>query len=158
MEIFSSFGHQNPDLDPEPDPHWPLMLDRIPIRIRIETNVRIRNTAWNCQDSPGICRWSRLDCSGSLAPCCWRLLSRSHPSRISKISVGVFTGEFRCCGSATFWYGSGSVPLTDLSGSRSGSGSCFFRQWQQKRSHKIVEIKVFLTFLLADGRIRIRTK
>ncbi len=26
------------------------------------------------------------------------------------------------------------------------SGTCFFRPWQQKRSHKIVEIKVFLTF------------
>ena len=31
----------------------------------------------------------------------------------------------QCCGSVTFWYRSGSVPLTYVS----GSGSCYFRHW-----------------------------
>jgi hypothetical protein len=31
-----------------------------------------------------------------------------------------------------------------------------FHKKKLKRSHKIVEIKVFITFLLVDGRIRIR--
>jgi hypothetical protein len=68
----------------------------------------------------------------------------------------------------------GSVKFWDGSGRGSGSGFCSFRQWpsrcQQKivffflvkdkkslRSHKIVEIKVFLNFLLVDGRIWNRT-
>jgi hypothetical protein len=75
--------------------------------------------------------------------------------------------------------GAGSAPITY----RSRSGACFFRHWltrcqkkffskvffayyftsvfkdkKSKRSHDIAEIKVFLNFLLVDGRIRIRTK
>ncbi len=88
--------------------------------------------------------------------------------------------SFPCYGSESFWYGSGSEPVSLTY----GSGSCFFRQWltkkwffknfclllfdgtftsvfidkKSKRSHKIIEIKFFLLFTLVDVRIRIRTK
>jgi hypothetical protein len=38
-----------------------------------------------------------------------------------------------------------------------GTFMSFFKDKKSTRSHKTVGIKVFLTFLLGDGRIRIRT-
>ncbi len=94
----------------------------------------------------------------------------------------------QCCGSMTFWCGSGCGSadpcpwaLTNRSGC--GSGSCSFHQWPSRRqqktnlkkfycilllegtftsffkdkkskSHKTVEIKVFLTIFLNDIRIQ----
>ncbi len=52
-------------------------------------------------------------------------------------------GTQMCCGSVTFWYGSGSsdpyLHLTNRSGSGtwSGSGSCSFRQWPPRPPQKI---------------------
>jgi hypothetical protein len=39
-----------------------------------------------------------------------------------------------------------------------GTFTSVFKDKQSKKSHKIIEIKVFLTFLLADGRTQIRSK
>jgi hypothetical protein len=42
----------------------------------------------------------------------------------------------QCCGSVKFWYGYGSVSLTNGaelgSGFGSGSGSCYFHQWPSR--------------------------
>ncbi len=53
----------------------------------------------------------------------------------------------QCCGSVTFWSGSGSAPLTN--GFGSGSGSCYFRQCPSRRQLKMLFLlKLFCVFLL----------
>ncbi len=42
----------------------------------------------------------------------------------------------QCCGSVMFWYGSGSVALTNGSESGSGSGSCYFHPLPSRRAKK----------------------
>jgi hypothetical protein len=80
---------------------------------------------------------------------------------------GTFWLIQHCCGSVTYWYGSGSsnpyLCLTDADpeapasyglGSGCGSGTLI----KSYRSHKTVESRFFSLFLLDNGRIRIRCR
>ncbi len=62
------------------------------------------------------------------------------------------TSVEQCCGSATFWYGSGFAPLTNGSWFGSGSGSCYFRQWPSRRQHKIIFFSKCFCFLLFEAK------
>jgi hypothetical protein len=73
----------------------------------------------------------------------------------------------QCCGSVTFCYGTGSPAFSSLADKMSTKREVFdflifpvllggiftsvFKDKKLKRSKKIVEIYVFLTFLLVDG-------
>ncbi len=53
-------------------------------------------------------------------------------------------GTYQCCGSTTFWCGSGSGsedPCLWLMGSGFGSGSCNFRHWPSRRQQKTKFLK-----------------
>ncbi len=51
-------------------------------------------------------------------------------------------GSEQCCGSVTFWYGSGSAPLTN----RSGSGSSFFSSLTFKTRTKKYFFQIFSAY------------
>jgi hypothetical protein len=55
-----------------------------------------------------------------------------------------------CCGSMTFWCGSGSAPLTN--GSGSGCGSFYFHYWLSRCQQKTNLKKKFFCILLFEGR------
>ncbi len=61
----------------------------------------------------------------------------------------IFQTVSQCCGSMTFWGGSGSgcgsISLTN--GSGCGSGSCYFRHWpSQNANKKLIERKSFFDY------------
>ncbi len=61
-----------------------------------------------------------------------QMILKKHTSALCSI--------MQCFGSVTYWYGSGSAPLTNRFGSSPGSGSssgsCSFRQWLSRRQQK----------------------
>ncbi len=54
-------------------------------------------------------------------------------------------GFNQCCGSMTFWCGSGSAPLTN------GSGSFYFHHWHWRCHQKTSLKKSFFCLLLIEG-------
>jgi hypothetical protein len=54
-----------------------------------------------------------------------------------------------CCGSMTFWIGSGSADPCKWLGS--GSGSCYFHHWPWDANKKLIYLKKFFCILLFEG-------
>jgi hypothetical protein len=54
-------------------------------------------------------------------------------------------------GSVTFWYGSGSVPLTNGSGSCSRSISCYFHHWPSRSQQRTIFSLSFSALIVFEG-------
>ena len=90
------------------------------------------------------CRWRRRQWRAvRLTP---RLLTR--PALLHQSpghQTRLVTASSQSCGSVTFWYGSGSVPLINGYGAVSNSGSCYFRQWPSRWQQKKILLDTFET-------------
>ncbi len=68
--------------------------------------------------------------------------------RCVHIPVRTIHSNYQCCGSMTFWCGSGSLPLTN--GSGCGCGSFYFHQWPSRCQQK-TNLKKISRILLFEG-------
>jgi hypothetical protein len=94
--------------------------------------------------------WSGFG-SGSLLEIMW-IVIRTQLSNVMRMRIQLSKPTFQCCGSITFWCGSGSGftdPHLWLMDPDPGPGSWYFRHWPQDANRKLIFI-----FYLSTSKIK----